>query len=240
MDDRDGADIARNLECVRQRVAAACLRCGREKDEVTLIAVTKTVPAGRVRLACALGLTDVGENRVQEAREKMPSLSDLSLRWHMIGHLQSNKVGQVADSFHFVQSVDSVEIAVHLSRRMQGKGGALLAVLLEVNIGAEPSKSGFVVGDGAREAFLAAVGQIVRLPGLDVQGLMTVAPIATEPEQARPYFRQLRLLRDHLRSVWPQRTWSLSMGMSDDFEVAIEEGATMVRLGRAIFGPRQA
>ncbi len=239
MDANEGADIARNLERVHQRIAAACLRCGREQGEVTLIAVTKTVPAEHVRLACALGLTDVGENRVQEAREKMPSLSDLALRWHMIGHLQSNKAGQVADHFQFVQSVDSVEIAVHLSRRMQGKGGAVLPVLLEVNIGAEPSKSGFIVGNGAREAFMAAVEQIVRLPGLDVQGLMTVAPIEAEAEQVRPYFRQLRLLRDHLRSVWPQRAWSLSMGMSDDFEVAIEEGATMVRLGRAIFGPRQ-
>jgi PLP dependent protein len=239
MDANQTADIAHNIARVRERIAAACLRCGRDPAEVTLVAVTKTVPAERVRLACGFGLTDVGENRVQEAREKMPALHDLALRWHMIGHVQSNKAGQVADNFQFVQSVDSLELAVHLSRRMQGRGGATLPVLLEINIGAELTKSGFVVGNAGRAAFVASVEQIVRLPGLAVQGLMTVAPIASDAAQARPYFQQMRLLRDHLRTVLPQHTWNhLSMGMSDDFEVAIEEGATMVRVGRAIFGPR--
>jgi hypothetical protein len=239
MDANEIAQIDRNLAGIRQRIATACRRAARTPAAVTLIAVTKTTPAERVRLACTLGLTDVGENRVQEARDKMPLLADLPLRWHMIGHLQSNKAGLAADMFQVVQSVDSIEVARRLSQRVEAKGARPLPVLLEINIGAEETKAGFMVGDATMPVFEDALDQIIRLPGLDVQGLMTVAPIVAEAEHARPYFLQMRLLRDHLRSLWPQRSWAhLSMGMSDDFEVAIEEGATMIRLGRAIFGPR--
>ena len=246
MDDQ----IAANLESVRRRIAAACQRSGRSTAEITLVAVTKTVSAEAIRSACQLGVTDMGENRVQEARDKMPLLRDLPLRWHMIGHLQSNKAGQAVDLFQCVHSVDSVEIAEHLSRRAAGRGRKL-AVLLEINIAAEESKFGFrvasrlslqdalVAGEGGADRLLAAVQRIANLPGLDVQGLMTVAPLAPNPEPARPHFRNLRLLRDQLLHALPQRAWPhLSMGMSDDFEVAIEEGATIIRLGRAIFGPR--
>ena len=238
-------DIAANLENVRRRIEAACQRSGRQPGDVTIIAVTKTAPPERVRAAYALGLADFGENRVQEAREKLATLSDLTARWHMIGHLQSNKAGQAADLFSMVHSVDSVEIAERLSRRVQARGG-VLPVLLEVNIGGEAAKSGFAPpGDEAAwTEFLAAVRRISALPGLDVQGLMTVAPLVSDPALARPCFHDMRMLQDRLRreasrSSMPQRSWPhLSMGMTDDFEVAIEEGATMVRLGRALFGPR--
>ena len=231
-------DIVTNLEHVRQRIAAACRRANRSPEEITLVAVTKTVAPERIRIAWEAGVRDFGENRVQEAAEKIPLLHDLAPRWHMIGHVQSNKAKPVVDLFAMVQSVDSAEIAERLSRRALVVGRTL-SILLEMNVGQEASKFGFDVSPAEWDRTSAAIGSIVALPGLSVQGLMTVAPTATSPEQARPYFRKLRLLRDRLRSLWPQVSWvHLSMGMSDDFEVAIEEGATIVRLGRAIFGPR--
>jgi len=231
-------DIVTNLEHVRQRIAAACRRANRSPEEITLVAVTKTVAPERIRIAWEAGVRDFGENRVQEAAEKIPLLHDLAPRWHMIGHVQSNKAKPVVDLFAMVQSVDSAEIAERLNRRALVVGRTL-PILLEMNVGQEASKFGFDVSPAEWDHTSAAIGSIVALPCLSVQGLMTVAPIATSPEQARPYFRKLRLLRDRLRSLWPQVSWvHLSMGMSDDFEVAIEEGATIVRLGRAIFGPR--
>jgi hypothetical protein len=225
-------DIAANLAGVRQRVAAACQRCGRAVDAVTLVAVTKTVPAERIRTACTLGVTDIGENRVQEAQEKREGLGDLPLRWHMIGHLQSNKARLAADLFSLIHSVDSVALAEQLSRRADA-AGRRLAVLLEVNAGEEESKFGF------RSDLAPSAIAIAALPGLDVQGLMTVAPITAAPEHARPFFQRLRRQRDELRVVVPTLAWQhLSMGMTDDFEIAIEEGATIIRLGRAIFGAR--
>ncbi len=225
--------IARNLETVNRRIAAACQRAARPVHDVTLVAVTKTLGADTVRLVCELGLRDIGENRVQEAHEKIVALHDLPLRWHMIGHLQGNKAALAADLFQMVQSVDSAELAERLNRRALA-GGRRLPVLLEVNIGEEPAKFGF--GDD----LIAAAESIVSLTGLDVQGLMTVAPMVAEPEQARVYFRRLRLLRDQLRTICPQLALPhLSMGMTDDFETAIEEGATIIRLGRALFGPRR-
>jgi pyridoxal phosphate enzyme (YggS family) len=233
-------DIAANLESVRQRLEAACRRIGRRAGDVSIIAVTKTVSPERVRAAYELGLADFGENRVQEAREKLPALRDLPLRWHMIGHLQRNKAKQAVELFSMVQSVDSVEIAEHLDRYMQARGG-VLPVLLEINIGGEAAKSGFARPDNDPRwsEFLAAVGRITALAGLDVRGLMTVAPLLSDPELARPYFHDMLMLRERLRREAPQVAWAhLSMGMTDDFEVAVEEGATMVRLGRALFGPR--
>jgi PLP dependent protein len=242
MDNALHDQIAGNLAGVQQRIAAACRRAGRRVEDVTLVAVTKTVSPDHVRVAYDLGLANFGENRVQEAHEKILSLRDLPLCWHMIGHLQSNKAAQAVDLFQIVHSVDCVEIAQHLSRRALARGSRL-PVLLELNIAGEASKFGFRTGAGEADlsALLADVERILTLPGLDVQGLMTVAPMTEEPEMVRPYFHRLHSLRDLLRSSYGASTLPhLSMGMTDDFEVAIEEGATMIRLGRAIFGPRPA
>jgi hypothetical protein len=237
--------IASNLAAVRQRLAAAARRAGRSPEEITLVAVTKTV-LPTLLLAYELGLRDFGENRVQEAEAKIASARPqaVDIRWHLVGHLQTNKAKAAVELFDFIHSVDSLHLAEALDRRAQA-AGQRLPVLLEVNVSGEPSKSGFAVA-GAEpaapwEALLPAVEQILALPHLDVQGLMTIAPLASDPEQARPYFRALRELRDELQQRFLQVAWRhLSMGMTDDFEVAIEEGATMVRLGRAIFGERMS
>lgn len=230
--------ITVNLAHVRERIAAACAHSGRSATDVTLVAVTKTVAADVVRSAWQAGVRAVGENRVQEAREKAPLLSDLDVQWHMIGHLQGNKAGQALELFQMIHSVDSVALAERLSRLLSGQG-RVMPVLLEVNIAGEAAKSGFRLMTGGEAAFYAAVETILHLPGLDVQGLMTVGPALPDPDDVRPHFARLRLLRDALRARFPQQTWPhLSMGMTDDFEAAICEGATIVRLGRAIFGPR--
>jgi len=236
--------IASNLAAVQQRLAEAARRGGRSPQEITLVAVTKTVPLPSILIAYALGLRDFGENRVQEAAAKIagarPQATDI--RWHLVGHLQTNKAKAAVELFDFIQSVDSLHLAEALERRAQ-VAGRRLPVLLEVNVSGEASKSGFAAaGTGPaawREALLPAVERLLALPHLDVQGLMTIAPLASDAEQARPYFRALRQLRDELQQRFPQTSWRhLSMGMTDDFEVAIEEGATIVRLGRAIFGER--
>jgi len=236
--------IEANLGVVRATIAAACRRAGRSPQDVLLVAVTKTVAPERIRAACACGLAVLGENRVQEAQDKIGALSDLAVDWHMIGHLQGNKAGQAVRLFQCVQSVDSVELAERLSQRATA-AGRRLPVLLEVNVGGEDSKFGLRLAPVADHAsvygaLLAAAQCICALPGLDVQGLMTVAPLVADPELARPIFRRLRELRDGLQAALPAVDWQhLSMGMTDDYAVAIEEGATIVRLGRAIFGPRQ-
>lgn len=230
-------DIAANLAEVRAHLNAACRQARRAPAEVTLVAVTKTVPVERIAVAAALGLHDVGENRVQEAQQKIADLVSLPLRWHLIGHLQSNKVRVAAGLFQMVQSVDSADVARLLNRR--AAGSRPLPVLLEVNISGEAAKFGFRSAGGDWSALYRAVEEILSLPALDVQGLMTVAPLAANPEAARPVFAGLRALRDDLRERFPERRWQhLSMGMTDDYPVAIEEGATIVRLGRAIFGAR--
>jgi len=232
-----------NIERVRARIAEAAGRAGRDPDEVTLVAVTKTVPAWRVRMAWELGLTDFGENRVQEAVEKIPlispqeksAISNLKseIHWHMIGHLQRNKVRHAIPLFDLVHSVDSVRLAREIDRRA-GQAGKVMPVLIEVNVAGEASKYGF-----APQALGEAVRQIADLPSVTICGLMTVAPITEDAEAARPSFRRLRRLRDGLAEQFPDIDWHhLSMGMTDDFEVAIEEGATLVRIGRAIFGER--
>ena len=220
-------DIAENLRQVRVRVAAACERAGRDPGEVTIVGVAKTFPAAFVVEAVRAGLADVGENRVQEAATKVPEVAAAGVRprWHLVGHLQTNKVKTALNLFVIIQSVDSVRLAESISHHTERP----IPVLLEVNVAGEATKFGFRPQGVAGE-----LKRIAALPGLEVQGLMTVAPLADDPEEVRPVFRCLRQLRDALGLR------HLSMGMTDDFEVAVEEGATMVRIGRAIFGPLTA
>lgn len=215
-------EIRANLAAVERRIADACRRAGRKREEVTLVAVSKTFPAGDVDAAIAAGATDIGENRVQEARDKKPSVSG-SARWHLIGHLQSNKVKDAVRLFDVIQTVDSASLAEKLARAATDRR---IDVLIEVNIGRESQKSG-VLPEGAD----ALVRKVKSFQSLAVAGLMAIPP-AGEPESVRAHFRELRRMREDLGL--PQ----LSMGMTDDFEVAIEEGATIIRVGRAIFGSR--
>ena len=233
----DSEQIAQNLAAVRERIAAAAGRAGRDPAQVMMVAVTKTFPPAAVRAAVAAGVTDVGENRVQEASEKRAHLNDLTwVRWHLVGHLQRNKAGLALELFDMIHSVDSVELAATLDRRAALRGRGLVPVLLEVNVGEEQRKYGFAPRE---EALFAAVERLLLLPHVRLDGLMTVAPIVTSPEQARPIFRRLYALREALCTRYPEAPWThLSMGMTDDYPVAVEEGATMVRVGRAIFGAR--
>ncbi len=217
--------ILENLASVRDQIATACRRAGRTPGEVTLVGISKGFPAEAAAEAFAAGLRDLGENRIQEAAPKieMVGAEGMRPRWHLVGHLQTNKAKTAVELFAIIQSVDSVRLAQALSRRSR----EVVPILLEVNIAQEASKFGF-----APQEVAAALPAISALPNLDVRGLMTVAPQAVDPEAVRPVFRCLRELRDELGLR------ELSMGMTDDFEVAIEEGATIVRVGRAIFGPR--
>jgi len=227
-------EIAENITRVQERIAAACRRAGRGPQDVKLVAVTKTVPPDRVRLAFEAGLRDFGENRVQEAAAKRPALSDLTVTWHLIGHLQSNKARPARELFHWVHSVDSLRLAEKL-HQVAVCSGDRLPVLLEVNLGGEATKSG--VGESE---VIPLVEQIAPLETLEVRGLMVIPPFFEDPEHARPFFRRLRQLAREVeaRDVPNVSMQELSMGMSHDFEVAIEEGATIVRVGTAIFGPR--
>ncbi|NTU83680.1 MAG: YggS family pyridoxal phosphate-dependent enzyme [Chloroflexales bacterium] len=237
--------IAGRIEAVRERIARATTRAGRDPAEVTLVAVTKTHPLALVAEAVAAGAADLGENRVQEAQGKIEALAGLRprVRWHLIGHLQRNKARPAAALFDLVHSVDSLRLAEALARQVAP--GHRLPILLQVNVSGEASKDGFALQGGvANRAGLAAllpeVEAIVALPALEVRGLMTVAPIMADPEAARPTFRALRDLRDELARRFSAACWAeLSMGMTDDFEAAIAEGATIVRVGRAIFGARE-
>jgi pyridoxal phosphate enzyme (YggS family) len=217
-------DIRAGIAAVEARIAAACARAGRNRNDVRLVAVSKTFPAADVDAAIAAGMTDVGENKVQEARDKQPSVAGRA-RWHLIGHLQSNKAKDAVRLFDVIQTVDSVELAEKLARAA-ASAGKRQEVLLQVNIGREEQKSG-----AAPEAVAELARRIAELPSIHVAGLMAIPP-AGEAEETRPYFRELRAMRDDLGLS------ELSMGMTDDFETAIEEGATIVRVGRAIFGSR--
>lgn len=222
----DLGPMAREAEA---RIAAACARSSRTRDEITLVAVTKTHGAEVVEAALAAGIADIGENRVQEAREKIARVGRRA-RWHLIGHLQSNKAAEAARLFDVIHSVDSPALAARLGRAAESEGKTL-DVLIQVNVGSEQQKSGV----DPREA-----GSLARAvdadPALRLRGLMAVPPFLP-PEEVRPYFRELRALRDEI-AAWSANCRELSMGMSDDFEVAIEEGATMIRLGRVLFGAR--
>ncbi len=240
-------DISGNLERVQERITAAAHRSGRDPAEVTLVAVTKTFPADVVLTAYEAGIRDFGENRTREGISKMtaldPYLAESPPRWHMIGHIQSRKARRVAEHYDYVHSVDRLKIAHRLSRYAD-EAGRTLPVLLECNVSGEGSKYGFPLerweeDEAKQETFLSAVAEIVALPGLRVRGLMTMPPYVDDPEEVRPLFISLRLLRNVLRERFPSSHWRhLSMGMTNDFEVAVEEGATMVRVGRAIFGAR--
>jgi hypothetical protein len=223
-------DIAANLAHIRERIERAAHRAGRRANEITLVAVSKTFPAEAIRAAYEIGLRDFGENRVQEMSDKRAKLADLDATWHLIGHLQSNKAKLAAQIFDRVDSIDSLSLAQKLDA---ATAETRLKVLLEVHLGGESTKS------GATEAALPALAEAVAaLPNLDLQGLMAVPPYAADPEQVRPYFRKLRELRDALSQRLGHPLPVLSMGMSHDFEIAIEEGSTEIRVGTALFGRR--
>ena len=217
-------EIRENLQAVHGRVAAACRRAGRPVADVTLVAVTKTFPAAAVEAVIAAGATHVGENRVQEGRDKRPVVQGTAT-WHLIGHLQSNKARDAVRLFDVIQTVDSLSLAEKIARAA-ASAGKRQEVLIEVNVGREPQKAG-----ASPEEVERLAREVAAIEGLSLTGLMTIPPHG-EPDEMRPFFREMRTLRDRcgLRH--------LSMGMTDDFEVAIEEGATIIRVGRAIFGAR--
>jgi PLP dependent protein len=227
--------IAENTGRVRERIRAAARRVGRSPDEIALMAVTKTQPPERIREVYNAGVRLFGENRVQEFVAKASAFTDLrDAEWHMIGHLQTNKAGKAAELFAGVDSVDSVKLAEKLDAAAR-KIGKRLPVLIEINVGGEAAKSGVALDSGELEDLQQSAP---RFEALEFRGLMTVPPFTADPEGARPYFRKLRALRDSIaaRKLPGVATDVLSMGMSHDFEVAIEEGATCVRVGTAIFG----
>jgi hypothetical protein len=225
-------DIRANLAVVRERIGRAAERAGRRADAVLLVAVSKTVSAERVRAAIAAGVPALGENRVQEAREKIQAVGRL-VPWHLIGHLQTNKVRDAVACFDLIQSVDRLPLAEAISRRAEAEGRRI-DVLLQVNVAQEDRKGGFRAAD-----LRPALEAMAAMPGLRLRGLMVIPPLARDPEDSRPHYRALAKLLESAQAsgVEPGFT-ELSMGMSGDFEVAIEEGATMVRIGTAVFGPR--
>ena len=236
------SDIAANLQRVEKRIEEACARAGRRRDEVTLVAVTKTRSIQEIEIAYRCGLRHFGENRMEEAETKVPELrerfADDPATWHMVGHVQSRKAGRALTIADVIHSVDSLRLARRLDR-FAAEMGRRLPILVEVNVSGEASKYGFAAWDaGTRPAFIDQMGELETFAHLEVLGLMTMAPIVVDPELARPVFRQLRRMSDTLREQVPFSPWpDLSMGMTDDFQVAVEEGATIVRIGRAIFGP---
>ena len=223
------ASLADNLKKVNETIAEHAGRIGRDPNGVTIVAVTKTFPVGVIRDAMALGLRILGENRVQEAVPKIDEIGTTAASWHLIGHLQSNKVKFVEGRFAMVESIDSSGIVQALGRRLHQP----LDILIEVNVGEEPQKTGALPADVP-----AIAGGIREFPQLRLQGLMTIAPMVPDPEEARPVFRRLRALRDETADRLGVPLPVLSMGMTEDYPVAVEEGATMLRLGRALFGPR--
>lgn len=225
--------ISENLEAIRRRMAAAAERAGRKEGSIELLAVSKTFPAEAVREAIEAGQLLFGENKVQEAIAKIPQLPS-KLRWHLIGHLQSNKVRKILPLVECVESVDSLDLAKDINR-IGGELGLFPKVYLEINVATEASKHGF-----SPKAIREQLDEVYQLDRLFIQGLMCIPPFASEAEKSRPYFAMLRNLRDELEKTGGAPLPQLSMGMSHDFEVAIEEGATLVRVGTAIFGERRS
>ncbi|MGH8012822.1 MAG: YggS family pyridoxal phosphate-dependent enzyme [Candidatus Binataceae bacterium] len=222
-------EISARLDRVRERIAQAQARTGRPPGSVRLVLASKTQPSTAIAAACAAGAREFGENYVQEAVEKRPGLAAYAdIRWHLIGHLQSNKARLAAVNFDLIQTLDSERLATTLNRIRPS-----IPVLLEVKLGDEPGKNG--VAPGEVERLIEKTRELVK-----IQGLMTIPPLTVDSERARPYFAQLRDLRDRLASISGLELRELSMGMTEDFEIAIEEGATIVRVGRAVFGERQA
>ncbi len=229
------AGLRERLDEVREKIATGARRCGREPDEITLVAVSKTHPVSVVSEALGVGVTDFGENRIQEAESKIAALRDEAARWHLIGHLQANKARRAVRLFDVVHTLDSVSLAHRLDRSCAEEDRGEFPVLIQVDLAGESTKSG-VPATGLTE-LVEFVNQCSRLR---FQGLMTLPPFSEDPERVRPFFRRLRDLRDELQTAghFGDRRGELSMGMSHDFEVAIEEGATIVRVGTAIFGER--
>lgn len=224
--------IARNIAQIRERIAAAAAHAGRDGADITLVAVTKTVDAQRIEQAYQAGIRDFGESYVQEALTKLgqPPLDMSDIHWHFIGHLQTNKVRDVVGRFTLIQSVDSLRLAQAIGQRAE-RAGQTEAILLEIKLDPVATKFGF-----APEEVAQAAEQVARIPGIRLRGLMGIAPYASDPEAARPFFQKLNTLFSQLP---PDARQTLSMGMSGDYEVAIEEGATLIRIGSALFGPRR-
>jgi pyridoxal phosphate enzyme (YggS family) len=225
------SSIAENLEHVREQIANAAANSGRSADDVELVAITKTHPAEKVREAVGAGQALFGENRVQEARAKIPELPS-NLRWHLVGHLQKNKIRHALPLFEMIHSVDSLSLAQDINRIAEEQR-VHPRVLLEVNVAGEGSKFGF-----SPDKLRDQMEELLALPRLSILGLMTIPPLAKEAEASRKYFVQLRELRDRLQTEFHVDLAELSMGMTEDFAVAVEEGATLVRVGTAIFGER--
>lgn len=225
--------IAINIKEIRNRIGAAADRVGRNPLSVKLVAVTKTVPAAQINEAIEAGIDIIGENRIQEARDKVPELNKVSC--HLIGHLQKNKVKYIFGLFDMVHSVDSPELAAEINRQAIAKGKRM-DILLQVNVSGEESKFGF-----DEKNLLPDLSEIGKMEGIAVKGLMTIPPYSEEPNDSRPFFKRLSALRKKIQAMGIEgiNMGELSMGMSNDFEVAVEEGATMVRVGSAIFGRRQ-
>jgi pyridoxal phosphate enzyme (YggS family) len=218
------SEVRENCHRLFERLQRVATKCGRDAASIRLIAVTKTVPVDRIREVVEFGVADIGENRLQEALSKRKQLQDLPARWHFIGHLQSNKARKVIEHFDWLQSVDRMDLA----RKLNEYASRRFPVLIEVNLGEEPAKSGVPISDAQK-----LTDDVHRLERLDLRGLMAIPPFSENPEDSRPYFRRLREMAERLRLP------EVSMGMSHDFEIAIEEGATMVRIGTALFGTRR-
>jgi len=236
----DPDSIQRNLEAVKMRIAAAAKLAGRDPAQIRLVVVTKGHPAETIKALFDLGISEFGESYIEEGRAKQVALVDLSgVKWHMIGHVQSRKAQAVAENYDLVHSIDSLKLARRLDR-FAGDAGRKLPVLLECNVSGEATKAGWPVSqDNDRDLLFSEVEELLQLHNLQVNGLMSIAPVMEKPELARPYFEQTRELRDALAERFPQSEWKeLSMGMSDDFESAVLEGSTMVRIGTSILGPR--
>jgi PLP dependent protein len=227
--------LGERLEEVREKIARAVSQCGRAPEEITLVAVSKTHSVAAVREALAAGATDFGENRVQEAETKIPVLDNPDARWHLIGHLQANKARRAVKLFDTIHTLDSAALAQRLDRACAEEGRAELPILIQVDLAGEPTKSGVTQTD-----LTQLVGVVKSCSHLRLRGLMTLPPFFEDPEDARPFFQRLRELRDDLRAkgTFGEHQGELSMGMSHDFEIALEEGSTIVRVGTAIFGER--
>lgn len=238
----DRPSLAENLAQVEERIASGCRRARRDPSEVTLVAITKSFPLEAMQEATALGLTHFGENRVQEAAQKIPALKEegIEATWHMVGPLQRNKVKRAIELFDWLHSLESLALAREMEK-LAAKADKTFPVLIEVNTSGERQKHGFFLppdsSSDLQRGFWEAVERIVDLPHLSLQGLMTIAPLDSPGEAARPFFHRLHRLGEELIRRHPSAK-HLSMGMSDDFEVAVEEGATMLRIGRALFGER--
>jgi pyridoxal phosphate enzyme (YggS family) len=235
------AESQERLNEVWERIRAAASRAGRDADLIRIVGITKSHPQEFVRAAHEIGLKLIGENRVEEALSKRAATDDLAdLEWHMVGHIQSRKTRTVVQVFDAVHSVDRPKIADRLNGEAE-KAGRRMPILLECNVSGEASKWGWPLSDEAEwESTVPEFARICDLPNLEVRGLMTMAPMVIEAERVRPVFQRLRALRDYLRQAISVDLNELSMGMTDDYEIAVEEGATLLRIGRAIFGPRSS